>query len=86
MPSLTITNAASRTTGMAGKRWIKSATDNAHGQFRRKAEAAGESTREFAKAHEHDKGKTGAQARLAETLMGMHHAKKPRRATLYNKR
>jgi hypothetical protein len=54
-------------------RWIKAAINPAHkGQFRRKAEAAGESTREFAKQHEHDSGKTGAQARLAETLMGMH--------------
>lgn len=53
------------------KKWIKSATKGAHGQFRKKAEAAGETTREFAKEHEHDSGKTGSQARLAETLMGM---------------
>ena len=56
-----------------GKKWIQSATENAHGQFRAKAEKAGESTAEFAREHEHDKGKTGKQARLAETLMGMHH-------------
>jgi len=56
---------------MASK-WISGATENAHGQFRKKAEKAGMTTREFAKAHEHDSGKTGAQARLAETLMGMH--------------
>jgi hypothetical protein len=55
-------------------KWIKGATENAHGQFRRKAEAAGVSTRTFAREHEHDSGKTGAQARLAETLMGMHHS------------
>lgn len=60
---------------MAKHRWIKKAVSGAHGQFRRKAEAAGESTREFAREHEHDSGKTGKQARLAETLMGMHHAK-----------
>lgn len=54
------------------KKWIQDATANAHGQFRRKAEAAGKTTSEFAKEHEHDAGKTGKQARLAETLMGMH--------------
>ncbi|WP_017773834.1 hypothetical protein [Paraburkholderia kururiensis] len=55
------------------KKWIQGATEHAHGQFRRKAEAAGESTREFAEEHKGDKGKTGAQARLALTLMGTHH-------------
>lgn len=50
--------------------WIKGATKNAHGQFRRKAEAAGESTKEFARQHEGDSGKTGKQARLALALMG----------------
>jgi hypothetical protein len=54
-------------------KWIANATKNAHGQFREKAEKAGKSTAEFAREHEHDKGKTGKQARLAETLMGMHH-------------
>jgi hypothetical protein len=57
---------------MAAKKWIAGAVKNAHGQFRRKAEKAGKSTAEFAREHEHDKGKTGKQARLAETLMGMH--------------
>lgn len=57
------------------KRWIKSATAGAHGQFKAKAEHAGESTRAFAEEHKGDSGKTGKQARLAETLMGMHHAK-----------
>lgn len=60
-------------------KFIKKATANAHGQFRKKAEAAGESTREFAKGHEHDSGKTGAQARLAETLMKMPHGKAGKR-------
>ena len=64
------------------KKWIKGATENAHGQFRAKAERAGESTREFAREHEHDSGKTGEQARLAETLMGMSRkAKASRRYT-----
>lgn len=58
---------------MAEKRkgWVKKATENAHGQFKAKVEKAGESTKTFAKQHEHDKDKTGAQARLAMTLMGM---------------
>ena len=56
------------------KKWIKGATENAHGQFRKKAESAGESTAAYAREHEHESGKTGKQARLAETLMSMHHA------------
>ena len=60
------------------RKFIKAATANAHGQFRRKAQAAGESTREFAEEHKHDSGKTGKQARLALTLMNMHHHKKHR--------
>lgn len=59
---------------MAEKRkhkWIKSAIERP-GALRKKAEAAGESTREFAENHKHDSGKTRAQSRLAETLMGMH--------------
>lgn len=59
---------------MAGK-WIKKATDNAHGQFKAKAEKAGKSTLEYAHEHAGDSGKTGKQARLSETLIGMH--KKP---------
>ena len=65
-------------------KWIKSATSNAHGQFAAKAAKAGESTREFATEHEHDSGKTGAQSRLALTLMGMHR-KKSKGAALYGK-
>jgi hypothetical protein len=58
------------------KKWISKAIKPSHkGEFRAKAEAAGETTRAFAKQHEHDSGKTGAQARLAETLMGMHKRK-----------
>lgn len=58
------------------KKWIKAATENAHGQFAAKAKAAGETTREFAKEHAGDSGKTGKQARLAETLMSMGHKRK----------
>ena len=62
---------------MAGKKkWIKSATSNAHGQFRAKAERAGESTAEFASEHSGDSGKLGKEARLAKTLMGMNHKHK----------
>lgn len=75
MSALTIADVMSRTKPMAEpvkkKGWIKKATANSHGQFRAKAEKAGMSTRAFAKAHEHDSGKTGAQARLAENLMGL---------------
>lgn len=68
------------------KKWIAGATSGAHGQLRRKAEAAGETTREFAKAHDGDSGKTGAQARLAETLMGMNHGERRKKqlAGMYN--
>lgn len=55
------------------KKWIKSATANAHGQFAAKAKAAGMSTKAFASRHAGDSGKLGKQARLAETLMSMHH-------------
>jgi hypothetical protein len=55
------------------KGWIKGATANSHGQFRAKAERAGETTRHFAAEHKGDAGVTGKQARLALTLSGMHH-------------
>lgn len=45
------------------------------GVFRKAAEAAGESTAEFAHEHLHDKGRLGSRARLAKALMGMHHKK-----------
>jgi hypothetical protein len=79
--------APQRSRPVAKKKWIAGATANSHGQFRRKAEAAGESTREFAKEKENAPGKLGKQARLAETLMGMHGGgkKKSRRSALYGK-
>lgn len=78
---LTLADLANRTsTPMAGKhKFIKKATAGAHGQFRAKAEAAGESTHQFAEEHKHDSGKTGAQARLALTLMGMNHGDRAKR-------
>ncbi len=58
------------------KNWIKGATSDAHGQFKAKAQKAGMSTEEYARKHEHAKGKLGDQARLALKLMGMHHSTK----------
>lgn len=63
---------------MAEKRkskWISGAIRHP-GALKAAAKRAGESTREYAQAHEHDSGKTGARSRLALTLMGMHHGKK----------
>ena len=54
------------------KKWIKGAIKHP-GAFKAKAEAAGETTREFAAEKADAPGKLGKQARLAETLMGMHH-------------
>ena len=71
------------------KKWIKSATSNAHGQFRAKAEAAGKTTAEFAKEKEDAPGKLGKEARLATTLMGMGHKPKSdaeRKAGRYGKK
>lgn len=56
------------------KRWISKAIKHP-GALRAKAEAAGETTREFAEQHKGDSGATGEQSRLAETLMGMHKRK-----------
>lgn len=67
------------------KRWVQGATENAHGQFRRKAEAAGETTREFAKEKENAPGLLGRQARLAENLMALPHGKKRMRDTYKKK-
>jgi hypothetical protein len=65
------------------KKWMQKATANAHGQFRAKAEHAGETTRQFAQEHKGDSDKTGKQARLALALMGSDHSK-ARRKRLYN--
>lgn len=57
------------------KRWIQAATSNSHGQFKRKAQRAGMSTADYAQKMQGAKGKTGAQARLASTLMGLNRKK-----------
>ena len=59
------------------KKWISGAIKRP-GAFRAKAERAGKSTREFAAEHAGDSGRLGKQARLAETLMGMHGGAKKR--------
>lgn len=59
------------------KKWIGKATENAHGQFKRKAERAGKSTLAYARDHDEGGSKTAKQARLAEALISAsHHAHK----------
>ncbi len=61
---------------MTKKKWVREAVPKSHeGRLREKAEAAGESTRTFAQKHKGDSGKTGAQSRLAITLIGMNRKK-----------
>lgn len=67
------------------RKWIAKATANAHGQFAAKAERAGKSTRAFAAEKAGSPGKLGKQARLAETLMGMHGKSKSRGERWYKK-
>lgn len=70
------------------KKWIKQAIEHP-GAFKEKAEHAGKSTAAYAHEHEGDSGKTGKQARLAETLMKMHHKRpaspKAVRSSMYGK-
>lgn len=61
---------------MAAKKWIKGAIKPENkGKFKEKAEHAGKSTAEYAEEHAGDGGTLGKEARLAKTLMGMHHKK-----------
>lgn len=70
--------------GRKPKRWIAKAVNPKHrGDFKKKAEAAGEPTKEFAAEHKGDSGKTGKQARLALALMGASHKG---RHNLYSKK
>lgn len=50
--------------------WIQGAIKRP-GAFKAKAQRAGETTRQFAREHAPDSGRTGRQARLAQTLMKM---------------
>jgi hypothetical protein len=60
-------------------KWIATAITH-HGAFKKKAQAAGKTTEEFAAEHEHASGVLGHQARLAKTLMHLHkHSPPPER-------
>jgi hypothetical protein len=54
------------------KHFIKKATAEHKGLFKKKAEAAGESTAAYATKEAGAPGKLGKEARLATTLMSMH--------------
>lgn len=58
---------------MTQKKWIAAATKNSHGQFKAKAQKAGMTTADYAQKMAHTPSKTGQQARLATTLMGLRH-------------
>ena len=87
MPHLTLLDLAARSKPMASK-WIKGAIKH-KGALKADAKRAGESTHEYAEAHKHDSGKTGARSRLALTLMGMHHGgrekKRGTKESLFNR-
>ena len=88
MASLTVADAASRAGPMSEakkpKRWIAKAINPEHrGVFKKKAEAAGESTHEFAEQKKGAAGITGKQAKLALALMGASHGA---RHNLYKKK
>lgn len=69
-PNLLDVKVSGMAEGKKKKKWIQKATEDSHGQFKAKAEAAGKSTKEFAEEHKDSPGKLGKQARLALTLMG----------------
>ena len=54
------------------KKWIAKAVSKHKGVFKKKAEAAGKTTKEYAEEKASAPGKLGKEARLAQTLMGMH--------------
>jgi hypothetical protein len=59
------------------KKWIKKAVPASRkGVFKKKAEAAGMSTAAYAEKEKGAPGELGHEARLAQTLMGMHKGKK----------
>ena len=55
--------------------WIDRAVKRP-GALRKKARSSGKSTHAFAEEHKHDKGRTGAQSRLALALGKMRRGKK----------
>lgn len=58
------------------KNWIKKAVGKNKGKFGAKAEHAGMSTAAYAEKEKHAPGALGKEARMAKTLMGMHHKRK----------
>lgn len=58
------------------KLWIAKATSKHKGKFAAKAKAAGKTTKQYAEQKEGAPGSLGREARMAETLMSMHHGKK----------
>lgn len=61
---------------MSSKNFIADATHQAHGQFVKKAQAAGMSTITFARKKKSAPGVTGNQAKLAANLIGLKGKKK----------
>lgn len=85
MASLGLTDMMSRSMDAPKKKnWVKAAVPKERrGIFKKKAEEAGESTREFAREKAGAPGKLGREARLATTLMGMSHKRK-KKSVLYD--
>ena len=66
------------------KNWIKKAVPKERrGVFKAKAEAAGETTKEYASEKASAPGELGREARLATNLMGMSHKRK-KKSPLYD--
>ena len=57
------------------RKWMAKAFSNAHGQFKAKAERAGETTRQFAEEKKDAGGLVGKQANLALAGINAHHGK-----------
>jgi hypothetical protein len=55
------------------KHWMAKAFANSHGQFKAKAEKAGESTKQYAEEKKSAPGRLGKQARLALAGMNAKH-------------
>ena len=80
MPSMNLADLTSRK--MAGKKnWIKKGASAHPGLFSKKAEKAGETTREYAQEKKHAGGKLGKEANFAINAMG---AGKKRAHKLYD--
>lgn len=83
MPSLDMTDMMSRSMAEPKKKgWIKKGASKHPGLFRKKAERAGETTREFAEEKKDAGGKLGKEANFALNAMG---AAKKRKSPLYRK-